>query len=156
MKVDESAVTLRDLPDRLLGHIIHNLQSFPNETVDFSTPHVRRSLHGVYPLLVTLYGLVMVLGTAGNVLMVRHVLLQRRRLLLLLVLRQRRRRRLAHAKPPTNHHLSDPIHPYLVNIGVCNLLVTVVLVPLSLTVLLLQNWVFGRFLCYFLPMLQVS
>ncbi|XP_042232386.1 neuropeptide Y receptor type 1-like [Homarus americanus] len=119
---------LQDLPDKLLGQIIHNLQNLPNETVDFSQPHLRQSLLGIYPLFLALYGSLAVAGTAMNVAMVSYIV----------------RRRL----------YRDPTSAYLMNLGVCNVMMSVVLLPLSLTVLLLQNWTFGSFLCYFIPMLQ--
>ena len=39
--------------------------------------------------------------------------------------------------------------------GVCGLLMGGVLLPLSLAILLIQNWVFGSLLCYVTPMMQV-
>ncbi|XP_042884978.1 orexin receptor type 1-like [Penaeus japonicus] len=116
------------LPDKLLGQIIHNLQSFPNETVDFRQPHLRRSLTEVYPLFLILYGLLVILGTSGNVSMILHILRGR-----------------VH---------KDPTCAFVMNIGVCNVLMSVILLPVSLAILLIQNWIFGSFLCYFVPMLQ--
>nr|XP_027217492.1 neuropeptide Y receptor type 1-like [Penaeus vannamei] len=117
------------LPDKLLGQIIHNLQSFPNETVDFRQPHLRQSLSEVFPLFLVLYGLLVILGTSGNVAMILHILRGR--------------------------VYKDPTCAYVMNIGVCNVVMSVVLLPVSLAILLIQNWIFGSFLCYFVPMLQV-
>ncbi|XP_050730024.1 cholecystokinin receptor type A-like [Eriocheir sinensis] len=119
---------LRTLPDKYLGQIIHVLQNLPNETVDIGTPHLRKSLEDVYPLFLVLYGVVMVAGALGNIGMAGHIL----------------RRRL----------YRDSTGAYLLNIAFCNVLMVVVLLPLSLAILLIQNWVFGSFLCYFVPMLQ--
>ncbi|XP_071518628.1 uncharacterized protein [Panulirus ornatus] len=119
---------LRALPDRLLSQIIHNLQTLPNETVDFRQPHLRQSLVQVYPLFLVLYGLLVVAGTVGNVAMVAHILCRRL--------------------------FRDPICAYVMNIGVCNIFISLLLLPLSLAMLLIQNWIFGSFLCYFIPMLQ--
>lgn len=120
---------LRTLPDKLLGQIIHILQTLPNETVDIGQPHLRKSLEDVYPVILVLYGVVMVVGAVGNVAMAMHIL----------------RRRL----------YRESTSAYLLNIALCNVLIAVVLLPLSLAILLIQNWVFGSFLCYFVPMLQV-
>ncbi|XP_037779448.1 5-hydroxytryptamine receptor 1D-like [Penaeus monodon] len=116
------------LPDKLLGQIIHNLQAFPNETVDFRQPHLRQSLAEVFPLFLVLYGLLVILGTSGNVAMILHILRGR--------------------------VYKDPTYAYVMNIGVCNVVMSVVLLPVSLAILLIQNWIFGSFLCYFVPMLQ--
>ncbi|XP_042206095.1 orexin receptor type 1-like [Homarus americanus] len=126
MSVEQPDV--RDLPDKLLGQIIHNLRSFPNETVDFSKPHLRRSLQHVFPLFLILYSALVVLGSIGNAVMIAHIL----------------RRRL----------YRDPTNAYMMNIGVCNFIMSVLLLPLSLAILLIQNWIFGSFLCYIVPMLQ--
>lgn len=120
---------LRTLPDKYLGQIIHVLQNLPNETVDIGTPHLRKSLADVYPVFLGLYGVVMVIGALGNIGMATHIL----------------RRRL----------YRESTGAYLLNVAFCNVLMAVVLLPLSLAILLIQNWVFGSFLCYFVPMLQV-
>ncbi|XP_064085816.1 neuropeptide Y receptor type 5-like [Macrobrachium nipponense] len=119
---------LRSLPDKILGPIINNLQRFPNETVDFRTPHLRQSLVNIYPLFLVLYGTLVIMGTVGNVAMIVHIL----------------RRRL----------YRDPTCAFIMNVGVCNFIMSVFLLPLSLAILLIQNWIFGSFLCYFVPMLQ--
>lgn len=126
MSVDQAEVNA--LPDKLLGQIIHNLQSFPNETVDFRQPHLRQSLAEVYPLFLVLYAMLVVLGTAGNVAMIAHIL--------------------------RNRLYRDTTCAFVMNIGVCNIIMSLLLLPLSLAILLIQNWIFGSFLCYFVPMLQ--
>lgn len=120
---------LHQIPDKFLGQIIHNLQSFPNETVNFAEPQLRKSLANIYPLFLVLYSLLVVFGTVGNVAMIAYIL----------------RRRL----------YRDPTCAFIMNIGVCNVIMSVLLLPLSLAILLIQNWIFGSFLCYFVPMLQV-
>ncbi|XP_037798082.1 orexin receptor type 1-like [Penaeus monodon] len=119
---------LHQIPDKFLGQIIHNLQSFPNETVNFAEPQLRKSLANIYPLFLVLYSLLVVFGTVGNVAMIAYIL----------------RRRL----------YRDATCAFIMNIGVCNVIMSVLLLPLSLAILLIQNWIFGSFLCYFVPMLQ--
>ncbi|XP_069977772.1 neuropeptide Y receptor type 2-like [Penaeus vannamei] len=120
---------LRHLPDKILAQIIHTIQTYPNETVDFSRPVLRRTLRGSYPLFVTLYCLLALAGAVANSAMLSRLCL---------------------ARP----FYSDPTCVYVMNLGVCNLLASLVLLPLSLVVLLLHNWVLGGVLCYLLPMLQ--
>lgn len=129
MPLDERNADVGSISDKMLTQIIHNLQSFPNETVDLTQPHLRHSLHNVYPLYIFLYGLLVVFGTVGNAAMIAHIL----------------RRRL--------HR--NPTNAYLMNIAVCQFIMSFPLLPLSLAILLVQNWVFGSFLCYFVPMIQV-
>ncbi|CAL4108325.1 unnamed protein product, partial [Meganyctiphanes norvegica] len=114
--------------DDYLPQIIQHLQSFPNETVDFNEPHLRRSLANIYPLFLFIYILLIICGTAGNICMIGHIV----------------RGRL----------FQDPTCAFLMNIGVCNLLICLLVAPISLAILLIQNWIFGSFLCYFVPMLQ--
>lgn len=118
------------ISDKLLTQIIHNLQAFPNETMDLTRPHLRPSLSRVYPLYIFLYSALVVCGMAGNAAMIAHIL----------------RRRL--------HR--NPTNAYLMNIAVCQFVMSFPLLPLSLAILLVQNWVFGSFLCYFVPMIQVG
>ncbi|XP_063610777.1 neuropeptide Y receptor type 2-like [Penaeus indicus] len=120
---------LRHLPDKMLAQIIHTIQTFPNETVDFSRPILRRTLRGSYPLFITIYCLLALAGAVANSSLLARLFLAR-------------------------HFYSDPTCAYIMNLGVCNLLASLVLLPLSLVVLLLQNWVLGSVMCYLLPMLQ--
>ncbi|XP_066947795.1 LOW QUALITY PROTEIN: orexin/Hypocretin receptor type 1-like [Macrobrachium rosenbergii] len=119
---------LHALPDKLLSQIIRNIESFPNETVDFRQPQLRPAFQKIYPLFLLLYGVLVVAGTVGNMAMVTHLIRRRR--------------------------YREPVCTYLMNLGVCNLIMSMLLLPLSLAILLLQNWIFGSFLCYFVPMLQ--
>ncbi|XP_042891185.1 neuropeptide Y receptor type 1-like [Penaeus japonicus] len=112
----------------MLTQIIHTIQTFPNETVDFSRPVLRRSLRGVYPLFITLYCLLALAGTVANSAMLARLF--------------------------TRHLYYDPTCAFVMNLGVCNLVASLLLLPLSLVVLLLHNWIFGSVLCYLLPMLQ--
>ncbi|XP_043275778.1 neuropeptide Y receptor type 2 isoform X2 [Venturia canescens] len=48
----------------------------------------------------------------------------------------------------------DPTYAFLINIAISDLIKCVFVLPLTLAVLLIDNWIFGQFLCYFLPILQ--
>lgn len=50
----------------------------------------------------------------------------------------------------------DPTQLYLANLALSDLLKAALVLPLTLVGQLLQNWILGGFLCYFLPMMQVS
>jgi hypothetical protein len=49
----------------------------------------------------------------------------------------------------------DPTNGYIVNLKTADIKCVLVL-PVSPTILLVQNWIFHSFLCFFLPMLQVG
>lgn len=51
---------------------------------------------------------------------------------------------------------NDTTHAFLINLSVCHIVQCAVVLPITLVVMLIQHWIFGKFLCFFLPMLQVS
>jgi hypothetical protein len=93
-------------------------------------PVVKPGLQSAYPLVVTVYALLILAGTLLNVLVIGLVVLRRL------------------------HH--QPTCCLLANLAVAHLLQCLAGLPITLAVMLTSNWVFGKFLCYFLPMLQVS
>jgi len=112
--------------------IVQFLSGFRNDTADFSRPHVRASLSSLYPLLVLLYALLVVLGLLVNNALLGAVVYGR-------------------------HHLRDlrPSGGLLANLAAAHIAQCACVLPMSLAVLLVQNWVFGKFLCYVIPMVQV-
>ncbi|XP_046385712.1 5-hydroxytryptamine receptor 1-like [Ischnura elegans] len=48
----------------------------------------------------------------------------------------------------------DPTLCFLANVAIADAIKCLMVLPVSLAVLLVQNWVFGSFLCFFLPMMQ--
>lgn len=108
------------------SHSLH-----PNESRDYSatTTHFKPIVSSIYPLFLLQYGLLMVGGAMSNVLIAWHILKQRL--------------------------YKDVTHALVLNLVLSHCVQCCVVVPMTLTVLLVQNWVLGCFLCYFLPMLQV-
>ncbi|KAL1122904.1 hypothetical protein AAG570_003229 [Ranatra chinensis] len=108
------------------------LSGFHNESIllDLSRPHLKPSVTSVYPVFVFQYALLVVTALCANLAALATVL---------------------------GHSLyRDPTHCYVINLAIADLVKCLVVLPVSLAVLLVQNWIFGRFLCYFLPMLQVG
>lgn len=97
---------------------------------DTTRPVMRRSLAAAWPALATLYGLLMSAGVGANACVLGSLL---------------RRPRVV-----------DHTCIYVANLALANLVQCGIVLPASLAVLVLQNWVFGRALCYCLPMIQVS
>lgn len=100
-----------------------------NDTsIDFTQPFIRRSLKFVYPIFMFLYAVVGLIGMIGNISML--VVMGKRRL------------------------YQDPTYLFLGNLAFSDLIKCVFALPISLANLLVQNWVFGSFMCFFLPMIQ--
>ncbi|XP_060578535.1 prolactin-releasing peptide receptor-like [Ruditapes philippinarum] len=95
---------------------------------DFTQPYIRKSLKYVYPIFMFLYAVVGLVGLVGNIAMV--IVMGKRRL------------------------YQDPTFFFLGNIAFSDLIKCVFVLPISLANMLVQNWIFGSFLCFFLPMIQ--
>ena len=91
-------------------------------------PIIRTALRYVYPLFILIHAIVVLVGTVGNFGMM--VVVTRRRL----------------------YH--DPMYFFLGNLALSDFIKAALVLPLTLSHLLMQNWIFGSFLCYFLPMLH--
>jgi hypothetical protein len=108
--------------------VLAYIHEIGNNTSDFRVPHMRPSLRYVYPMFIFLYATVGVIGICGNA-------------AVLLVIG---RRRLYH----------DQTFLLMGNLALANLVHCVFALPITLANMLIQNWLFGSFLCFFLPMLQ--
>jgi hypothetical protein len=121
----------KGVPDKWLNVIAQFMMGLRNDSgVDFSKPYLRPSVTQVFPLFVFLYALVVVVGAVSNVAVIWTVV---------------------------KHRLyKDPTYGYIFNLATADIIKCVLVLPVSLTILLVQNWIFGSFLCFFLPMLQVG
>jgi hypothetical protein len=119
-----------DIPEQYLPTVIRHLNGFRNDTFDFSKPYLNPYFAGIYPLPVVIYSLLIISSTLANVAMIYHIF-------------------------KYDVH-KEPTCAYLVNIAIANLVHVVFALPITLAVLLMHNWIFGKFICYCLPMLQVS
>lgn len=95
---------------------------------DFTQPYIRRSMRYVYPLFMFLYATVGLVGFVGNISML--IVMGKRRL----------------------YH--DQTYFFLGNLAFSDLIKCIFVLPISLANMLVQNWIFGSFLCFFLPMIQ--
>lgn len=120
----------KGIPQKWLSTIIEYLSNFRNGSVDLNQPILRSAVEETYPLFIFLYVLVIVVGTCSNIAVICTVI--RRKLYL------------------------NPTFCFVINLAVSDIVKCVVVLPVTLTILLIQNWIFGSFLCFFLPMLQVS
>jgi hypothetical protein len=122
---------MNGVPDKWLNVIAQFMMGARNDSgVDFSKPHLRQSVTHVFPLFVLLYGLVVMFGAVSNLAVIWTVV---------------------------KHRLyKDPTYGYIVNLATADVIKCVLVLPVSLAILLVQNWIFGSVLCYCLPMLQVG
>ncbi|KAL1461632.1 hypothetical protein WDU94_013508 [Cyamophila willieti] len=100
-----------------------------NFTMDFTKPTIKPTLLNVYILFIILYGVTVVCGVCLNIFLIYHVISERL--------------------------YRDATCGYFVNIALADIIKCLFVLPITLMVTLVQNWTWGSFLCYFLPMLQV-
>ena len=104
-------------------------QNSTSMAFDFTQPHIKRSVRYVYPLFVFLHAVIGLLGFVGNTAMI--IAMGKRRL----------------------YH--DQTFFFLGNLAFCDVIKCVFVLPISLANMLIQNWIFGSFMCFFLPMIQI-
>lgn len=126
-----SAQQLDELPHKWVDVVVDYLRGFRNDTTDFNRPQLRPSVRHTYPAFVCGYSALIMAGALCNAYVLAIV--ARKRL-----------------------YAADPVYVYVANLALTGVVECVSVLPISLMVLLVQNWIFGRFLCFFLPMLQVS
>ena len=118
------------LPDKYLATIVDILMGSSNNSDGLRSPKVRSSVANIYPFFIAMYAILAIAGTLSNCGMIYHI---------------------------AKHKLyRDPTFAYLINIAVSDIIKCLFVLPISLAVLLVENWVFGKFMCYSLPMIQVS
>merc|ERR1712025_272899 len=101
-----------------------------NTTMDLARPHLREIFRNHYLLVfvIFLYSILIILGLLGNL------------LLLIMLVRKRLYR--------------DPIQCCVLSVVIACLIQLLFTLPLSIFVLIVHNWLLGKFFCYVLPMLQ--
>ncbi|XP_072389189.1 prolactin-releasing peptide receptor [Diabrotica undecimpunctata] len=108
---------------------IHPLLLGVNDTeLDLRKPHIKAVVINSYPYVIFIYGLLICLGVSGNLFMFAYII---------------------------NKKLyKDETYSFLLNNALSDTVKCVVVLPLSLYVLLVKNWVLGELLCSFMPMIQ--
>ncbi|XP_013406746.2 neuropeptide Y receptor type 2 [Lingula anatina] len=115
--------------DRYL--VLHwlNERDIPNNSdIDWTTPHIKKSMQDVYPVFLFLFVLVGLSGLLGNLTIIAVVI--------------------------KRGMYKDPLFFLLGNAALSDILKCLFVLPISVSNLTLQDWIFGSFLCYFLPMMQ--
>lgn len=130
MKESENYENLNNIPEHYLDAITHYVVGLHNETRDFSEPIFKPVVANIYPIFIIQYGLLSLLGIISNSTIIFYIM----------------RYKL----------YRDVTHAFIVNLAVCYFVQSAIALPITLMVNLIKNFVFGQFLCFFLPLLQVS
>ncbi|OXU27070.1 hypothetical protein TSAR_002729 [Trichomalopsis sarcophagae] len=116
------------IPHQQLRDVMRILNGYENETEDFSQPQLKKYFADSYLLFVFIYSLLIVSSTVANFAMVFHII-------------------------KYDMH-KDPTCAFLINVVIANVIHVLFVLPFTLAVLLMRNWIFGQFFCYCLPILQ--
>ncbi|KAJ8680518.1 hypothetical protein QAD02_016305, partial [Eretmocerus hayati] len=117
------------IPLEYLPHILNYLDGVLNQTKDFSKPVLKTHFEDGYVPFVFVYSVLLVASVLANLAMGIHIF-------------------------RLGIHRHDPTCAFLVNIAVANIFHVSVAFPITLVVILMQNWVFGKFICLSIAMLQ--
>ncbi|KAJ3626975.1 hypothetical protein MTP99_014384 [Tenebrio molitor] len=119
-----------EVPPHVWGIIHEFLLGQADPRLDLRKPHLRPSVAGSYPFILFMYSLLMVTGVALNLSVFVHII--------------------------RNKLYNDVTCSFVLNNVISDIVKCVVVLPITLYVLLVNNWILGELLCSFLPMLQVS
>jgi hypothetical protein len=113
-----------------LDHVLNFIESQgQNRTLEnFRTPYIKTTLLYVWPLFVVLHALVGLGGVCGNAAMLTVIV----------------RRRLYRCST----------FFFLGHLAFSDLFKAAVVLPITVATMMMGNWIFGSFLCYFLPMMH--
>ncbi|KFB41884.1 AGAP000383-PA-like protein [Anopheles sinensis] len=122
----------KGIPEEFAEAVMQVLLGLKNysATEDYSAPYLKPVVARIYPLFILLYAIPTALGLTLNVMIIVYI---------------------------SKYKLfRDVTHAFIVNLAVCHCVQCAFVLPITLMVMLIHNWVFGQFLCFFLPLLQVS
>ncbi|XP_052900858.1 uncharacterized protein LOC128307161 [Anopheles moucheti] len=118
------------IPEEFMAAVMQVLLGEKNYSADsdYSAPYLKPVVARIYPLFILLYAIPTALGLTLNVMIIVYI---------------------------SKYKLyRDVTHAFLVNLAVCHCVQCAFVLPITLMVMIIQNWVFGQFMCFFLPLLQ--
>lgn len=124
---------MNNLPDQHLFAIYQYITGFNNITdKELSQPILRQSLSDTYFLFIIFvqYALLSLIGMVTNIWIIYHII--------------------------RNKLYRENTHAFFVNLSLCHFVQSAFVVPITLIVIIFHNWILGQFMCYFVPILQVS
>lgn len=121
----------KELPENLLLPIYHYITGIHNSSdKDVSNLILKPALSNVFIIFIVQYGLVAICGMLLNIYIICYVIQYKL--------------------------YRDVTHAFMVNLCLCHFVQCAFVLPITLLLILTQNWIFGQFMCYFIPLLQVS
>lgn len=122
---------VKDIPENLLLPIYHYITGIHNSTdKDINHLIIKPALSNVFVLFIIQYGLLSICGICLNIFVISYIV----------------RYKL----------YRDITHAFIMNLCLCHFVQCAFVLPITLLLILTQNWIFGQFMCYFIPLLQVS
>lgn len=121
----------KSLPDQHILTIYQYITGLENMTdTELSKPILRPGLYDTYILFIIQYALLSLIGMITNIWIIYYI---------------------------ARHKLyRDNTHAFFINLSICHFVQSAFVVPVTLVVIIVHNWILGQFMCYFVPMLQVS
>lgn len=122
---------LKALPDQHLYAMYQYVTGLENMTdAELSKPILRAGLHDTYYLFIVQYAFLSLFGMVTNIGIVYYIF----------------KHKLYH----------ENTHAFFVNLCICHFVQSAFVLPITLLIIIVHNWILGQFMCYFVPMLQVS
>lgn len=121
---------LKGLSNQHLESIFQYVTGLENMTgAEISEPILRPGLQDTYYLFVMQYAVLSLFGIVANIWVICYIF----------------KYKLFH----------ENTHAFLVNLCVCHFVQSAFVLPITLVIIIVHNWILGQFMCYFVPMLQV-
>lgn len=122
---------LKDTSDPQFLELLRAITGLENVTeAELTKPILRSTIQDTYILYIIQYALLSVVGVAANSWAIYYI---------------------------SKHKLyRDNTHAFFVNLSICHFVQSAFVVPVTLVTTIVHNWILGTFMCYFVPMLQVS
>lgn len=122
----------KNMPEEHFIALLHYVTGLENltDTELSSKPNLRPGLYDTYVLFIVQYALLSLIGMVANIWIIYYI--------------------------SKNKLYRDNTHAFFINLSICHFVQSVFVVPITLVVIIVHNWILGQFMCYFVPMLQVS
>ena len=121
----------QDDPEHWLALITQYIKGFQKNTTleEISKPNFKPALVNIYPWFVWQYAFIVVFGVLANAALIIYALRHR--------------------------FYRDVTHAFIINLSLCHLVQCTCVLPMTLLMMIIKNWVYGQFMCFFIPLLQV-
>nr|CAI5837046.1 unnamed protein product [Callosobruchus analis] len=126
----DNVTEVNDIPPHVWAIIHKLLLGVSDPRLDLRKAHLKVSFAKIYPYVILMYGLLVITALLTNLYVFIHIV-----------------------RLKLNNNCT---YGFLLNNVISDIVKCVVVIPVSLYVLLVENWVLGELLCSFLPMVQVS